>query len=147
VKRIAEYATLVVVAHAGAVIWHLILVAKITPGLTEHQVLAATAAINVVPTVALVLLWAHFPRLGGVLLFLPLAVGLLIGGNEHFVTPGPLNVFYMAASPWALPFRVTAVLLLVLEGLGCWIAIRAFSGVPFSKAGLGQSPPEYHFPH
>jgi uncharacterized membrane protein len=88
-----------------------------------------------------------FPAFGGVLLFLPLAVGLLIGGNEHFVTPGPLNVFYMAATPWALPFRVTAVLLLVLEVLGCWIAVQAFRGVPFSKTGLGQNPPEYHFPH
>lgn len=133
-KSTAGYATFVVLAHAGAVYWHLVLVAKITPGPTDHQVLAATAAVNLVPTVALLLLWAHFLRLGGFLLLLPLAVGLGIGGNEHFVTPGPLNIFYMAATPWALPFRVTAVLLLVLELLGCWIAIRAFRGVPFSKA-------------
>jgi hypothetical protein len=147
VKSIARYATLVVLAHAGAVIWHLVLVAKITPGLTEHQVLAATAAINLVPMVALVLLWAHFLRLGGFLLFLPLAVGLVIGGNEHFVTPGPLNVFHMASTPRALPFGVTAVLLLVLEVLGCWIAIQAFRGVPFSGAKPGQNPPKYDFPH
>jgi hypothetical protein len=107
----------------------LVLVAKITPGLTDHQMLAATTAINLVPAVALVLLWAHFLRLGGFLLFLPLAVGLVIGGKEHFVTPGPLNVFYMATTPWAFPFRVTAVLLLVLEVSGCWIAIQAFRGV------------------
>ena len=137
-KSTARYATFVVLAHAGAVFWHLVLVAKITRGLTGHQVLAATVAISLVPTVALVLLWAHFLRLGGFLLFLPLAVGLIIGGAEHFVTPGPLNVFYMATTPWALPFRVTAVLLLVLELLGCWIAIRAFRGVPFSKAEPGQ---------
>jgi hypothetical protein len=104
-KSTARYATFVVLAHAGAVFWHLVLVAKITPGLTAGQVLAATAAINLVPTIALVLLWAHFLRLGGFLLFLPLAVGLVIGGNEHFVTPGPLNVFYVAATPWALQFR------------------------------------------
>jgi hypothetical protein len=124
-KSTAQYATFVVLAHAGVVFWHLVLVAKITPGLTDHQVLAATIAISSVPTVALVLLWAHFPRLGGALLFLPLAIGLVIGGAEHFVTPGPLNVFYMAATPWALPFRVTAVLLAVLEVLGCWIGIQA----------------------
>jgi hypothetical protein len=133
-KSTARYATFVVLAHAGAVFWHLVLVAKITPGLTDGQVLTATAAINLVPTVALVLLWGHFLRLGGFLLFLPLSVGLVIGGNEHFVTPGPLNVFYVAATPWALQFRVTAVLLLVLEVLGCWIAIQAFRGEPFSKA-------------
>ena len=124
-KSTARYATFVVLAHTGAVFWHLVLVAKITPGLTDHQVLAATIAINLVPTVALVLLWAHFLRVGGILLFLPLAVGLVIGGTEHFVTPGPLNVFYMATTPWVLPFRVTAVLLAVLEVLGCWIGIQA----------------------
>jgi hypothetical protein len=128
-KSTARYATFVVLAHAGVVFWHLVLVAKITPGLTEHQMLAAATAINLVPTVALTLLWAHFLRLGGFLLFLPLAVGLVIGGKEHFVTPGPLNVFYMATTPWALPFRLTAILLLVLEVSGCSIAIQAFRGV------------------
>jgi hypothetical protein len=137
-KSTARYATFVVLAHAAVVFWHLVLVAKITPGLTDHQVLAATTAINLVPTVASVLLWAHFLRVGGFLLFLPLAVGLVIGGKEHFVTPGPLNVFYMATTPWVLPFRVTAVLLLVLEVLGCWIAIQAFRGVPFLKADARQ---------
>ena len=124
-KSTALYATLVVLAHAGVVFWHLVLVAKITPGLTDHQVLAATIAINLVPAVALVFLWTHFLRVGGILLFLPLAVGLVIGGAEHFVTPGPLNIFYMEPTPWVLPFRVTAVLLAVLEVLGCWIGIRA----------------------
>jgi hypothetical protein len=132
-KRAARYATFVVLAHAVAAFWHLVLVAKITPGLTEDQVLAATAAITVVPAVAVVLLWAHFPRLGGFLLFLPLAIGLAIGGIEHFVTPGPLNVFHLAATPWALQFRITAVLLLILEVSGCWIGVQAFRGVPSSK--------------
>jgi hypothetical protein len=112
-------------------------VAKITPGLTEHQVLAATIAINLVPAVAVLLLWVHFPRLGGILLFLPLVVGLVIGGKEHFVTTGSLNVFYMATTPWVLPFRVTAVLLLVLEVSGCWIAVQAFRRVPFLRAEAG----------
>jgi hypothetical protein len=138
-KTNARYATFIVLAHAGAVLWHLVLVAKITPGLTSGQVLLATAAITLVPTVALVLLWADFSRLGGILLFLPLAVGLGIGGDEHFVTPGPLNVFYVAATPWALQFRVTAVLLLALEVWGCWIAIQAFRGLPFSNAEPGQA--------
>jgi Na+/H+ antiporter NhaC len=137
-NRAARYATFVVLSHAAVVFWHLVLVAKITPGLTDHQVLAATTAVNLVPTFAMVLLWAHFPRLGGFLLFLPLAVGLMIGGSEHFVTPGPLNVFYMANTPWVLPFRVTAVLLLVLEVVGCWIAIQAFRRVPFLKAEATQ---------
>ena len=136
-KSTARYATFVVLAHTGAVFWHLLLVRKITPGLTDDQVLAATAGIALVPAIAVVLLWVDFPRIGGLLLFLPLAVGLGIGGDEHFVAPGPLNVFYVAATRWALQFRMTAVLLLVLEVLGCWIAIRAFRAVPFSKSDPG----------
>lgn len=137
-KSNAGLATFVVLAHAGVVFWHLVLVAKITPGLTESQVLEATAAVSLVPAIALVLLWRHFVRVGGVLLFLPLTVGLLIGGSEHFVERGPLNVFHMAATPWVLPFQITAVLLFVLEGLGCWIAVQAFRGVPFLKAEAAQ---------
>ena len=129
-KNTAQYGTFIVLTHAGVVFWHLVLVAKITPGLTDHQVLAATIAINLVPAIALVLLWAHFLRLGGFLLFLPLAIGLVIGGMEHFVTLGPLNVFYMAPSPWVVPFRVTAVVLAVLEVLGCWIAVRSTLAKP-----------------
>ena len=68
-NRTARSATFVVLVHAGVVFWHLVLVAKITPGLTEHHVLAATTAINLVPTVALVLLWTHFLRLGGFFFF------------------------------------------------------------------------------
>ena len=113
-NRTARSATLVVLVHAGVVFWRLVLGASkgSTPGLTEHQVLAATTAMDSVPTVALVLLWDPLspPRRGTLLL--PLAVGLVIGGSEHFVTPGPLNVFYMATTPWVLPLRVTAVLLL-----------------------------------
>lgn len=71
IETTARYATFVVLAHTGVVFWHLVLVAKITPGLSDNQVLAATAAISLVPTVALALLWAHFLRLGGVLLFFP----------------------------------------------------------------------------
>jgi hypothetical protein len=134
----ARYATLVVLAHAAVVFWHLVLVAKITPGLTDFQILAATTAINVLPAAALLLLWTHFPRLGGLFLFLPLVVGLVIGGMEHFVTPGPLNVFDMSPTPWVSPFQATAVLLLMLEVLGCWIAIQAVRGGGFSKAEATQ---------
>lgn len=137
-NRLARYATFVVLAHAGVVIWHLVVLGKIPPGLTNQQILLAVVAINSLPMVALVLLWAHFPRFAGLLLFVPLAVGLGAGGYEHFLSTGPDNVFHMAVTQWTLPFRVTAVLLLILETLGCLIAIQVFRGVPFSKAEPAQ---------
>jgi hypothetical protein len=38
-----------------------------------------------------------------------------IGVYEHFLSSGPGNVFSLPASEWALSFRVSAVLLVVLE--------------------------------
>lgn len=80
---------------------------------------------NMVPLVAVIFLWAHFPRVGGWLLLF-LAVPLAIGGYSHFLSPGSDNVFWMAPDELTLAFRISAVLLLVLEFLCCWITIQIF---------------------
>lgn len=125
-KKLAVYATLAVLGHAVIVVWHLLVLAKIPPGLTGQQFLSAAVAIDAVPLVALALLWTHHPRLASVLIFIPLVVGLSAGGFEHFLSKGPDNVFRMAATEWALPFTISAVLLVVLELCGCWLCIRMF---------------------
>ena len=105
-KKLALYTTLTVLVHVAIVDWHLFVLAKIPPGLTGQQVLSAAVAINVVPLVGLVLLWTHYPRLASVLIFVPLAVGFIAGGFEHFLSNGPGNVFRMAATEWTLPLRL-----------------------------------------
>jgi hypothetical protein len=136
VKSTLRYATFVVLAHAGVAYWHLFLCLKICPAL--QQVLLNVAVLNFAPLVALVLLWQHSPRLGGLLLGLALAAGLYAGSVEHFLDPGPFNVFHLAATKWALPFQVTVILLPVLQVLGCWVAIQSFRGVPLLKAKAEQ---------
>lgn len=125
-KKLAVYTTLAVIAHAVIAVWHLFVLAKIPPGLTGQQVVSAAVAINVVPLVGLVLLWMHYPRLASVLIFFPLAVGFSAGGFEHFLSNGPDNAFRMAATEWTLPFTTSAVLLAVLEVVGCGLCIRLF---------------------
>jgi len=125
-KRLATYLTLVVVAHAVIVVWHLSVLAKIPPGLTGQQALTASIAIDAVPLVGLVLLWWRYPRLASVLIFIPLAVGFCAGGFEHFLSSGRDNVFRMAATEWRLPYAVSAVLLVILELCGCLLCIRVF---------------------
>jgi hypothetical protein len=44
-----------------------------------------------------------------------------LASNWRIRTLFELNVFSLPASEWALSFRVSAVLLVVLEALGCWI--------------------------
>jgi hypothetical protein len=61
---------------------------------------------------------------GGFLLF-SLGIGLLIGTYEHFLSFSPDNVFRMVQGEWALQFRITAVLLVIFEGIGCCIGVKA----------------------
>jgi len=76
-----------------------------------------------IPLIALISLWAHFPKLGAWLL-LSLAVPLAIGGYSHFLSPGSDNVFRMAGGELTFAFRISAVLLFLLEFLGCWLGIQ-----------------------
>jgi len=141
-RKLAQYGTVIIIAHALTVVWHLKVLAGIPPGLTAQQVARAIAAINAVPVIALIFLWTPFRRLAGLLLFLTLGAGLVAGGYEHFV--GPDNMFRMPAGPWTVPFRVSAVLLLILEGVGCWIGIALLLGARGSQtedpAPAGSSP-------
>jgi hypothetical protein len=45
-NKLAAYTTLAVLAHAAAVVWHLLMLAKIRPGLTGHQAPSAAIAIQ-----------------------------------------------------------------------------------------------------
>ena len=95
------------------------------------QVLLFAGLANMVPLVAVIFLWAHFPRVGGWLLLF-LAVPLAIGGYSHFLSPGSDNVFRMAPGELTLAFRISALLLLVLELLCCWITIQILRQSPLA---------------
>jgi hypothetical protein len=98
------------------------------PGLPAPQILFVATAMNIAPVFGLLLLlWGRVDRLAAVLIVLPMAVMLVIGVYEHFLSSGPGNVFSLPASEWALSFRLSAVLLVVLEALGCWIGPRVWS--------------------
>lgn len=51
----------------------------------------------------------------------------MIGLYEHFLGPGTDNVLHMPPSELSLPFQVRAVLLVLLEALGCWVGFRIFA--------------------
>jgi hypothetical protein len=122
-RKLCRYAALVVLAHAVVVFWHLELLARRDTALRVDQVPLFAALANIIPLIALISLWTHFPKLGAWLLLL-LAVPLAIGGYSHFLSPGSDNVFRMADGELTFAFRISAVLLLVLEFLGCWLGIR-----------------------
>jgi hypothetical protein len=52
------------------------------------------------------------------------SVGPCVDGLiTHFFSAGPDNVFRIAAGALTWSFRVSAVLLVVLETVGCWLAV------------------------
>jgi len=122
-RRLYWYATLVVLTHAAVVLWHLELLARLNAALKADQVPLLAGLANVIPLLALISLWAQFPKLGGWLLLF-LAVPLAIGGYSHFLSAGSDNVFRMAPGELTAGFRVSAVLLWILEFSGCWLGIE-----------------------
>jgi hypothetical protein len=122
-RKLYWYATLIVLAHAVLVFWHLELLAGLGSALTPEQVPLVASLANLIPVVAVVLFWADFPKVGAWLLLF-LAVPLTIGGYSHFLSPGSDNVFRMAPGEFTLALAVSAVLLFVLELLSCWVAVQ-----------------------
>jgi hypothetical protein len=121
----APIATIVIVGNALVTFWHLLVVAQIPPGLNETVIVAPTIGISV-SLLGLTLLWFRHYWSAAVLIFVPTAVGLVIGVLEHFVNSGPFNAFDVSSPEWAFMFRVTTVVLVVVEASGCWVAVRTW---------------------
>jgi hypothetical protein len=134
-RKLYWYATLVVLVHAVVVFWHLELLARLESALTPEQVPLFASLANLIPVVAVILLWAHFPRAGAWLLLF-LAIPLAIGGYSHFLSAGADNVFRMAPGQLTLAFRVSAVLLFILELLSGWAAVQILRRSSSSVANI-----------
>jgi len=132
-RKLYWYATLVVLTHAVVVFWHLELLAWLGSALTPERVPLFAILANLIPVVSVIFLWTHFPKVGAWLLLF-LAIPLAIGGYSHFLSTGSDNVFRLAAGELTLAFRVSAVLLLVLELLSCWVAVQILRDSSLSVA-------------
>jgi hypothetical protein len=83
--------------------------------------------VNLFPVAGLVALAKGFRKLAGSMIILPLAIVLIIGTYAHFLSAGTDNILRMPPGDLRLPFQISAVLLVLLEALGCWVGIRIFS--------------------
>jgi hypothetical protein len=119
------FATFVVLGHFAVVIWHLLLLVKVRPS-TPQIALLLLVVINLIPVVAVAVSAKGHNRLAGLLIVVPFGVALAIGSYTHFLSAGTDNVFRMPPGELRLPFQVSAVLLAVLETVGCGIGLRMF---------------------
>lgn len=113
----------VVVSHTAVVVWHLIVVANINPAILTPGFLVFLGTINLFPFVAVALANTRARLLAGWLLLIPFGLALTAGLISHFRSPGPDNVFHIAAGNWTRSYRVSALLLVLLETVGCWLAV------------------------
>jgi hypothetical protein len=125
-RKLLLWSVPIVLGHFVAVIWHLFLLVKVQPG-TPRFFPPLLILFNLFPVAGLVALAKGLRKLAGSLIILPLAIALVIGTYAHFLSPGTDNISRIPAGYLTLSFQISAVLLVLLEALGCWVGIRIFA--------------------
>ncbi|HZS62540.1 MAG TPA: hypothetical protein VFA43_24955 [Gemmatimonadaceae bacterium] len=123
-KNLKLFASLLAVANFAVTIWHLYLADKLNPAIPFAESARIATFAGALTLAGVALCWTRRPRIGSLLLVAVFAIGLIIGSIEHFVVGGPNNVFDVGTNAWALPFKVTVAILLVLEVAGLSFAGR-----------------------
>ncbi len=122
--KIAQYGTAIAVIHAIANGLHGLAHIKIPVALSLVQSLFVGVVIFPIPILAAILLWTQFYRLGNWLLLGSLAGSFFFGLYNHFIVISPDHVSQVSFTGWGILFQVTAILILIVDGLGCWISIQ-----------------------
>jgi len=132
-RRLAFWSAAIVVGNFLAIIWHLLLLVEVQPS-TPNFLPPLLLAVNLFPIAGILAFTRGFPKLAAGMIIVPLGVALVIGSYSHFFSPGADNVFRMPLGPLRLTFQVSAMLLVILEGLGCWFGFRMLTYVPMKQA-------------
>ncbi len=127
--KVAQYGTTIVVIHAIANGLHGLAHVEIPVSLSLVQSLFVGTVIFPTPIIAAVLLWTQFYRIGSWLLLCSIAGSLLFGLYNHFIVMSPDHVSQVSFAGWGLLFQITAYLVLIVDGLGCWIGIWALKTI------------------
>lgn len=126
-KVIAQYGTAAVVSHAMVVALHGLAHVKIPVPLSLPQNLFVSSVIVFAPIAAMILLWTPFQLAGSWLLLSSMAGALLFGLYHHFIAFSPDHISQVPFAGWGIVFQITALLLLLTEGLGSAFGAWALS--------------------
>ncbi|MEG3894228.1 MULTISPECIES: hypothetical protein [unclassified Microcoleus] len=133
--KIAQYGTTIAVIHAIANGLHGLAHLQIPIPLSLLQSLFVGIVIFLMPIIAAVLLWTQFYRIGSWLLLSSMAGSLLFGLYNHFIEISPDHVSQVASEGWGLVFQVTAILILIVDGLGSGIGFWALRTIQQQEQG------------
>lgn len=124
-ERIAAVGTAVVLAHIAVIVLHGLAHVHLQIALTRGQWLFVMTVINLAPPAAAILLWTPWRRAGAWLLLLSMLGSFVFGAYHHFVAVSPDNLSQVAPGAWGTWFRLSAVLLGVVEAFGCGAGLQA----------------------
>ncbi|HTL89414.1 MAG TPA: hypothetical protein VL134_08425 [Leptolyngbya sp.] len=123
--KIAQYGTAIVVLHILTNGLHGLAHMKIPVALSLLQSSFVGMVIFLVPVTAAILLWTPFYRIGCWLLLSAMTGSLVFAIYNHLVVISPDHVSQVSWEGWGLLFQVSAILILVVNGVGCWLSARA----------------------
>ena len=115
-------AALVVLVHTVVMLIHGAAHIRLNIELSPWANIYVLGIVGIGPITGLIFLRSSRQRTGATILFITMIGALLFGLWNHFIVPGADHVMHLQASPWRLPFQVTAGLLLVSEATGAVIA-------------------------
>jgi hypothetical protein len=120
---------ILIAIHAIVVVLHGLAHANIPVPLSLIQSLFVDVAIVLAPIVAAVSLWTTFDRLGYWLFLTSVTGSLLFGIYNHFIAMSPDHISQVPFDGWGGLFQVTALLLLVTEGIGFGVGVWALNPI------------------
>jgi len=128
---IVRYAILVVLAHIVINAIHGSAHQQLGVSISDFQSAYVFLVTLMAPIVAVImLLFLNKPKIargGAWLLLVSMLASLLFGIVYHIVIPSPDNIFMVMQNPslYSMVFTSTAIVLLIIEGVGTWIGVRA----------------------
>ena len=128
-SRLAWAVTVVVLSHLAVNLLHGRAHTELGVGLTSWQQFYVVVVILAAPLAALLLLWTKYSRAGLWLLLASMLGSLIFGACYHYILVSSDHVAHLPPGEARGLFRVTALLLLITEGLGvvaATVAVRTF---------------------
>ena len=128
-SRLAWAVTVVVLSHLAVNLLHGRAHTELGVGLTSWQQFYVVVVILAAPLAALLLLWTKYSRTGLWLLLASMLGSLIFGACYHYILVSSDHVAHLPPGEARGLFRVTALLLLITEGLGvvaATVGVRTF---------------------
>ncbi len=134
-KKFRIAATVTVAVHAVVGVVHELAHRDLGIELTTAQTVFVNLIITATPVVAVILLWSRFKRTCAILFTSALAASLFFGLYYHYVLVSPDHVSHLPDGDLQSAFRITALLLALLEALGVAVGIR---GIVLGRGSRGR---------